>query len=513
MKKSLITLLTAAAITGTAQNWLTTLNSGATTVPKFGLSTNHALSFFTNNVERMKLTNTGRLGIGVANPAFPLDVLGDAKFSGNVLLNNSLSFSNQFKVEYTAATASQPKIIATRPWSPTPPPPIKYKAPCNVWYKDQTQYPVGGAPFSTIWQPPTDNIYFDLLQIYEPTQTISVLSLGVFNGDGILSIEPLPTDIGPSRKLKINPGCINDVFICEGGGYTKMFNGAGVVGDLDVTNRVKIGNGTFSAAAALEAQLPSFLTNAISISDPSSTATGKRIFEVTKTGKTSIGTNMQVNNSMFTVGQPVKTNLALCLTDNTTTTNKNFFNVYGNGQTFIGTDVQQTNGAMFTVGQSIKASLALSLTDNTLPSTNKDFFNVYGSGYTEIKVSPTGMPVPAYPGVTGARVFTIRDVVGVRDLFVVRADGKVYAREVEINNVANFPDYVFDKNYPLKPITEVDTYIQKNKHLPGFESAEHYEKNGLNVGDLFIKQQEKIEELMLYVIELEKRLKAVEKVK
>jgi hypothetical protein len=136
-------------------------------------------------------------------------------------------------------------------------------------------------------------------------------------------------------------------------------------------------------------------------------------------------------------------------------------------------------------------------------------FKVQGNGYTEIGVfSPLGMPKPY--GSSFARVFTVRDHTNNRDIFVLRSDGVAYAREVEISLTSTFPDYVFESTYELKPLKEVNTYIQKHKHLPGFESAEYYEKNGLNVNTLLIKQQEKIEELTLYLIELEKRLNSIE---
>ncbi|GIV28658.1 MAG: hypothetical protein KatS3mg027_2472 [Bacteroidia bacterium] len=53
-------------------------------------------------------------------------------------------------------------------------------------------------------------------------------------------------------------------------------------------------------------------------------------------------------------------------------------------------------------------------------------------------------------------------------------------------------------------IKQLDMYIQKNKRLPGFESAKFYEEHGMNLNDIIIKQQEKIEEIFLYLIELKK---------
>jgi hypothetical protein len=119
------------------------------------------------------------------------------------------------------------------------------------------------------------------------------------------------------------------------------------------------------------------------------------------------------------------------------------------------------------------------------------------------------MPKP-YGAPTNERVFTVRDMSANKDLFAITSKGLIYAREVEINLTTTFPDYVFAKDYKLKSLSEVDAYIKANQHLPNFEKGSYYEKNGINVTDLLLKQQQTIEELMLYNIELEKRLKALE---
>ncbi len=166
------------------------------------------------------------------------------------------------------------------------------------------------------------------------------------------------------------------------------------------------------------------------------------------------------------------------------------------------------NNAKLNVNSASANALAFAIADNS-GSPSKDFFTVQGNGYTEIKVySPLTMPKP-YSS-TNERVFTVRDMANNKDLFALTAQGKVYAREVEINLTATFPDYVFASDYKLKTINEVADFIKENKHLPGFEKGEYYEKNGINVNDMFVKQQEKMEEMMLYIIELEKRLKTVE---
>jgi hypothetical protein len=72
---------------------------------------------------------------------------------------------------------------------------------------------------------------------------------------------------------------------------------------------------------------------------------------------------------------------------------------------------------------------------------------------------------------------------------------------------ATWADYVFEKDYRLKPLEEVEGFINANGHLPNMPSALEIEEKGLNLGDMARRQQEKIEELTLYMIEHEKMIK------
>lgn len=89
-------------------------------------------------------------------------------------------------------------------------------------------------------------------------------------------------------------------------------------------------------------------------------------------------------------------------------------------------------------------------------------------------------------------------------------NGNVKATEVRVK-VPIFPDYVFEKDYNLLPLSEVEKYIKINKHLPNIPSSEVVVKDGLALGDMQVKQMEKIEELYLYIIKLEKRITELEK--
>ena len=93
-----------------------------------------------------------------------------------------------------------------------------------------------------------------------------------------------------------------------------------------------------------------------------------------------------------------------------------------------------------------------------------------------------------------------------KDVFRIMSDGHVWCTELDIKLKEDFPDYVFAKDYSLMPLEELDVYISENNHLPNIPSAEEVAKNGLSVGEMQVKQMEKIEELTLYLIEMKKEI-------
>jgi len=67
-------------------------------------------------------------------------------------------------------------------------------------------------------------------------------------------------------------------------------------------------------------------------------------------------------------------------------------------------------------------------------------------------------------------------------------------------------DYVFEENYFLSPLSEVESFIKTNKHLPNIPSAEQFKSDGYKVGEMDEMLLRKIEELTLYIIELKKEI-------
>lgn len=89
--------------------------------------------------------------------------------------------------------------------------------------------------------------------------------------------------------------------------------------------------------------------------------------------------------------------------------------------------------------------------------------------------------------------------------FALSVDGNVIAENFTTLNSTSWPDYVFEKNYSLLPLAQLSEFINTNKHLPGIPDAATMEKKGINLGEMTKKLVEKIEELTLYIIELDRK--------
>jgi hypothetical protein len=95
--------------------------------------------------------------------------------------------------------------------------------------------------------------------------------------------------------------------------------------------------------------------------------------------------------------------------------------------------------------------------------------------------------------------------------YLLSINGKMVCEELKVQLDAAWPDYVFENNYDLPTLETLEASIKKDKHLPGIPSATQIEKDGLLVGDMQKRLLEKVEELTLYVIEINKENKQLKK--
>ncbi|MCU0350199.1 MAG: hypothetical protein MUF43_05125 [Flavobacterium sp.] len=89
--------------------------------------------------------------------------------------------------------------------------------------------------------------------------------------------------------------------------------------------------------------------------------------------------------------------------------------------------------------------------------------------------------------------------------------GKVAAQHFVVTKPTNWSDKVFDKNYKLLPLAEVEAFIAKNKHLPAIPCEAEIMEKGYDTNEMDALLLQKIEELTLHMIELKKENEALKK--
>lgn len=126
-------------------------------------------------------------------------------------------------------------------------------------------------------------------------------------------------------------------------------------------------------------------------------------------------------------------------------------------------------------------------------SQNQSMFTVYADGRTCIGQEFSKQPASS--------------------VYMLAVNGKIGAREIKVSIQNPWPDYVFENNYKLLSLDNVEQYLTKHKHLPNIPSAKELktEECGLNLGEMQGMQMEKIEEIYLYLIDMNKELKALKK--
>lgn len=147
-----------------------------------------------------------------------------------------------------------------------------------------------------------------------------------------------------------------------------------------------------------------------------------------------------------------------------------------------------------------------------------DQFNFIGSGTSALTVNLVNKRVGIYTAAPEASLHVASGKVVIGAAGTNQPAGyRLYVQEgvltekvkVAVRNSANWADYVFDENYKMKDLAEVEAFVKENKHLPNFPSAQEMVENGLDVATMDAKLLEKIEELTLYLIEMKKENEAL----
>ena len=116
---------------------------------------------------------------------------------------------------------------------------------------------------------------------------------------------------------------------------------------------------------------------------------------------------------------------------------------------------------------------------------------------TSLKISNgTGHAVVIYSN-SGSKILQLED------------NGTLRGRKIKVDT-DSWADYVFKQGYKLMTLKETEDYITANGHLPGIPSEEQIKSEGLDLGEMQKMQMEKIEEMYLHIIEMDKKITALQ---
>ncbi len=179
-----------------------------------------------------------------------------------------------------------------------------------------------------------------------------------------------------------------------------------------------------------------------------------------------------------------------------------------NGALGIFANTNDSNGAYLRLYGSNAAASSGQITLSAGVGGNVIFFNrtsnswqknmtIFSTGKVAIGTDNTPSTLPGEDGDIDVSYYR---------LFV---QGGILTNEVRV--ATEWADYVFRPDYRLMPLREVEQFIQARGHLPNVPSEAEVEQQGIEIGDISKIQQEKIEELFLHVIALEKRVAELER--
>jgi hypothetical protein len=166
-----------------------------------------------------------------------------------------------------------------------------------------------------------------------------------------------------------------------------------------------------------------------------------------------------------------------------------------------------SNGYLLMNGQTSQITMQSgNLTEGNIRA-SEDVFEIYRSIGGLLKITANATGIYLKPGAQISMGAGGATATG----YAVSVQGKLIATELTALAFASWPDYVFEKNYQLKPLSEVKKFIEQNKHLPNIPPAVEVEKTGIQLGDMTKRLMEKVEELTLYIIQLQEQVDELKK--
>jgi hypothetical protein len=491
----------------------------------------------------------GKVGIGLSNPQYALDILGDARVSNNLIVGGGLIISQKVEASSSLKTDTVHSMTG------------ETKFTSKVILKQQFQVD-GTSLFNGTVQ--AGNLYVSGATNFANGANVNgTLNTSNLNVNGAFMANTLnvgtstnnvdlkvQTDANGSttigfgyRSGPISSGPISCV-VPYTGPITASFNGRSVITTAVTTDPVfdfrnNTTNGTIDYGFDYVANsnppqrtgpstIPSIKINGSCWGDVEIAKGGGFVstgnhFEVGSPisnsditsnilSRSKIGQRITLNTGMtdaFIQSNPSFTNYNTQLFVNknltraislfntvTNTAGDEVFTIYGDGKTIINSSnvspfeiIQNTtggaNGIKVTTNQNDLKVMSINNNNFSVPP-----FIVYGDGKTVIGVPKL---------ITGPHIDALLTV-----------GGKMVSQSCYVTQ-QNWSDFVFAKDYQMPKLSDIELYYKQNGHLPQIPSEKEVKENGIDLGEMNKLLLQKIEELTILMVEQDKRIKDLEK--
>jgi hypothetical protein len=187
-------------------------------------------------------------------------------------------------------------------------------------------------------------------------------------------------------------------------------------------------------------------------------------------------------------------------------------NFVNGGRVYMGAEVQMQSALRigYNASTTFDALTAIEINQNTTNG-NAIKFNTYNNALKVLTINNPNFAKSPFVVYGSGKTQIGSETVSSRPNSLLTVSGEIDCKSLYVLKPTNWQDKVFAPDYKLQKLSEVEKYIDANKHLPGIKSEKEILENGYDVNETDAVLLEKIENLYLYIIQQQKEIEELKK--